>query len=147
MAEVVTPLEPSPSAPGSGVYVVVVVVAVAAGVLTGWFVGKNQSGVVSPRGGSSVVKSIEKPGNEEGIRDPKRFPDKAEGMVKINDGKITREGTHVLVRGDVSQNAYLTSANIDLEKYVDKKVEVMGQTNKAQKAGWLLDVGWIKVNE
>jgi len=36
---------------------------------------------------------------------------------------------------------------IDLEKFVGRKVKVWGQTFAAQKAGWLMDVGKLKVLE
>ena len=84
---------------------------------------------------------------EEGVKDASTFKDTATGVLQVNDGKITTEGTHILVRGDVSQNAYLTSSVIDLSKYIGKKVQVWGETFKGQKAGWLMDVGRIKVVE
>lgn len=83
--------------------------------------------------------------NEEGVKDASTFRDTTTGTLQVNDGKITKEGTHVLVRGDASQNAYLTSSVIDLDKYVGKKVQVWGETFKGQTAGWLMDVGRIKV--
>ncbi len=90
------------------------------------------------------VEIIKTP-SEEGVKDASTFRDTATGMVQENDGKITNEGTHVLIRGDASQNAYLTSSVIDLSKYIGKKVQVWGETFKGQKAGWLMDVGRIKV--
>jgi len=39
----------------------------------------------------------------------------------------------------------LTSSVVDLDKFVGKKVEIYGQTNTAEKAGWLLDVGYARV--
>ena len=47
--------------------------------------------------------------------------------------------------GDASQNVYLTSSVIDLSKYTGKKVQVWGETFQGQKAGWLMDVGRIKL--
>ena len=88
---------------------------------------------------------IVKTANEEGVKDASTFRDTATGQLSENDGKITNEGTHILVRGDASQNAYLTSSVIDLSKYIGKKVQVWGETFKGQKAGWLMDVGRIKV--
>lgn len=88
---------------------------------------------------------IVKTATEEGVKDAATFRDTATGELMENDGKITDEGTHILVRGDPSQNAYLTSSVIDLSKYVGKKVQVWGETYKGQKAGWLMDVGRIKV--
>lgn len=83
--------------------------------------------------------------NEEGVKDASTFRDTATGNLIENDGKITTEGTTILVRGDASQNVYLTSSVIDLFKYTGKKVQVWGETFQGQKAGWLMDVGRIKV--
>lgn len=81
-----------------------------------------------------------------GSDDLKTFKDKTEGVLK--EGGIEGEGQYYLVRpGGDSQNVYLTSSNIDLSKFLNKKVRVWGQTNTAQKAGWLMDVGRLEVLE
>jgi hypothetical protein len=78
-----------------------------------------------------------------GIKDTKRFPDKAEG--KLVEGGIDGEGSFHLERaGGKSQNVYLTSSIVDLSEYVGKKVRVWGETFAAQKAGWLMDVGYVE---
>ncbi len=79
-----------------------------------------------------------------GIFDKKTFPDSAEGVMK--EGGIEGEGSFHLERpGGESQNVYLTSSAVDLSKYLRKKVKVWGQTFTAQKAGWLMDVGYVEV--
>lgn len=76
----------------------------------------------------------------------KTFADSATGTVKA--GGINGEGTHTLEReGGKTQNAALTSSVVDLDLFVGKKVEVKGETNDSNKAGWLMDVGSIKVLE
>ncbi|MCL5438408.1 MAG: hypothetical protein M1268_00280 [Patescibacteria group bacterium] len=81
-----------------------------------------------------------------GSGDTKVFKDTAEGILK--EGGIDGEGQYHLVRpGGDSQNVYLTSSLVDLSKYVDRKVKVWGETQKAQKAGWLMDVGKLEVLE
>jgi hypothetical protein len=40
---------------------------------------------------------------------------------------------------------YLTSTVIDLQSFVGKKVKVWGETLSGLHAGWLMDVGKIKV--
>jgi hypothetical protein len=81
-----------------------------------------------------------------GIEDEKTFRDTAEGLLEK--GGIDGEGTHHLVReGGPSQNVYLTSSVVDLSQFVGKKVRVWGETFAAQHAGWLMDVGRIKVIE
>lgn len=74
------------------------------------------------------------------------FSDSATGVIKL--GGVNNEGTHTLLRdGGVTQNAALTSSVIDLDLFVDKKVEVKGETNDSNKAGWFMDVGSIKILE
>jgi len=81
-----------------------------------------------------------------GANDKSQFPDEAEGMLV--DGGIDGEGTHHLERpGGVSQNVYLTSSNVDLNKFINHKVKVDGKTFSAEKAGWLMDVGQLEVLE
>lgn len=72
------------------------------------------------------------------------FRDNAEGVLK--EGGMGGEGSHHLVRpGGDSQNVYLTSSIVDLSLFVDRKIKVWGETFKAQKAGWLMDVGRVEV--
>lgn len=116
-------------------------------VLLGFFTGyvlyvKNTAGRVRLAGRN--VEVVKTP-TEEGVKDASTFKDTATGTLQENDGKITTEGTHILTRGDASQNVYLTSSVIDLSKYVGKKVQIWGETFQGQKAGWLMDVGRIKV--
>lgn len=76
----------------------------------------------------------------------KTFADSATGTIKA--GGVNGEGTHTLEReGGKTQNAALTSSVVDLDLFVGKKVEVKGETNASNKAGWLLDVGSIKILE
>jgi len=85
-------------------------------------------------------------GKSEGIDNPSLFPDNATGELQVNDGSFTNEGTHMLIReGGPNQTVYLTSSVVDLDKYVGKTVMIKGQTNTAQKAGWLMEVGYIQV--
>lgn len=81
-----------------------------------------------------------------GANDKSQFPDEAEG--KLVEGGIDGEGTHHLERpGGPSQNVYLTSSNVDLQKFEGRKVKVDGKTFAAEKAGWLMDVGQLEVLE
>jgi len=76
----------------------------------------------------------------------KNFGDSAMGTIKA--GGVNGEGTHTLLReGGVTQNAALTSSVVDLDLFIDKKVEVKGETNDSNKAGWFMDVGSIKILE
>lgn len=79
--------------------------------------------------------------------DTKTFRDFAEGTIKAkpqpsDPGEYT-EGTHTLEReGAVS--VALTSSVVDLSQYEGKKVKVFGETQKALKEGWLMDVGKVE---
>jgi hypothetical protein len=122
---------------------VILILVLVFGVLTGFGLYRYRSSGTVRLAGSDVevVKTV----NEEGVKDASTFRDTATGNIVENDGKLTDEGTHILVRGDASQNVYLTSSVIDLSKYIGKKVQIWGETFGGQKAGWLMDVGRIKV--
>lgn len=122
---------------------IIIVVIVVVGLLSGYgLYAYNTSGTVRLAGKDVEVVSTP---TEEGVKDASTFKDTATGKIIANDGKITTEGTYILTRGDVSQNVYLTSSVIDLSKYEGKTVQVWGETFSGQKAGWLMDVGRIKV--
>lgn len=146
-ANVVKPLEGDTLAADKGTfgkqavvyYLVMVVLGLAVG--SGVYAFKNYG---LTRYAGRDVQVVNTP-TEEGVKDASNFKDTATGKVISNDGKITGEGTHILIRGDISQNVYLTSSVIDLSKYENKNVQVWGETYKAQTAGWLMDIGRIKV--
>lgn len=82
--------------------------------------------------------------NEAGVDNSEAFPDSAVGVLM--EGGKDGEGTHYLDRGmGADKYVYLTSTVINMQKFVGKNVEVRGQTLSARKAGWLMDVGRIKV--
>lgn len=84
--------------------------------------------------------------NEVGSKDTKVYRDSATG--KLESGGISGEGTHHLVLDSNPKNsAYLVSSVIDLNEFVGKHVEVRGETLKAIKAPWLMDVGYVKILE
>lgn len=134
----------SPAVPVGKKAYLLLLIPVVLGVLTGLLLfKKNTSGTVRLSGKNIQVISTP---TEEGVKDAATFKDTATGILSENDGKLTAEGTHILAReGGVSQNVYLTSSVIDLSKYVGKKVQVWGETFSGQKAGWLMDVGRIKI--
>ncbi len=119
-------------------------VLIVAGILTGYLVSNQPVGSKSSNTGTTAgSNSSVKKGTIEGSNDTGTFKDTAEGVLK--QGGIDGEGAFHLVRpGGDSQNVYLTSSIVDLSKYVDAKVKVWGQTQKAQVAGWLMDVGRIE---
>jgi hypothetical protein len=125
--------------------VIVAVVIVAAGVATGFFLSKGGKKVTSQNNTVSG-KDIVQTANEVGSKDTKTFSDKATGVIEK--GGSSGEGTHKLIRaGGPSQTVYLISSIVDLDQYVGKKVEVYGQTLRAQKVSWLMDVGRLIILE
>lgn len=116
------------------------------GVGTGFYLSRLSSGDLLFGGKIEVAPGAQVKEKEVGLKDERTFRDKAEGILE--EGGIDGEGTHHLVReGGSSQNVYLTSSVINLDEFLGKRIEVWGETHKAQKAGWLMDVGRIKIIE
>lgn len=87
-----------------------------------------------------------KVGDTFGSPDEKTFRDQAEGILVA--GGIDGEGSHHIERGDnKSQWVYITSSVVDLDLLVGDRVTIWGETNQGKKAGWLMDVGRLKVQE
>ena len=116
---------------------------IIAGVVIGYFLSSRSS-----PNSNSIVKGddIIQTKNEVGSTDTKTFRDTAQGVIEA--GGLNGEGTHKLIRtGGPSQTVYLVSSIVDLDQYVGKKVDVWGETIRAQKVGWLMDVGRLKMIE
>lgn len=130
--------------PKMPLYIGIAFLVVLLGVGSGWLIAsKTTGGTRSPTKSAPGAKAG---ATEAGIGDEKTFKDTATGTLQ--EGGISGEGTHHLVRpGGDTQNVYLTSTVIDLGSFVGKKVQVWGQTIAGQQAGWLMDVGKIKVVE
>ena len=125
--------------------IVVGILVVSAGAGTGWLLSGGAKGKVLGNG-SQAAPGAKETENEAGIADESTFRDSAEGTIE--EGGIDGEGTHHLEReGGESQYVYLTSTVIDLESFVGKKVKIWGETISARKAGWLMDVGKVKVTD
>lgn len=125
--------------------IIALIAVVLLGIGSGYFLAKNTKTALTnlgvPSSGSTVTK-----GTTVGSEDLKTFKDIAEG--KLEKGGIDGEGQFHLVRpGGASQNVYMTSSIVDLSLFIGKKVKVWGETQKAQKAGWLMDVGRVEVLE
>lgn len=126
---------------------VLFIVIIVVGLFSGYFVaGKSggSSSLLGTKSGTSSNSSSASSGTVVGSNDTSTFKDTAQGMLKA--GGIEDEGAFHLERdGGPSQNVYLTSSIVDLSKFIGKKVKVWGQTQKAQHAGWLMDVGRVEV--
>lgn len=131
----------------------VLVAAVILGVGTGYLLFTNSATLSTPKKmvatqQTNTTKEGEKVivGKVYGSPDASTFKDSAEGVLLA--GGINGEGSHRIVRdGGESQTVYLTSSIVDLTMFVNHKVVVKGETFKAQRAGWLMDVGQVKVLE
>lgn len=123
------------------VLTVVSLLGIGSGFLLSRSGGKIDSVTLGKGGKTSVPK-----GTIIGSNDLKTFKDTTEGILQR--GGIDGEGQYHLVRpGGDSQNVYVTSSLVDLSQFVGVKVKVWGETQKAQKAGWLMDVGRVQVLE
>lgn len=122
--------------------VIVLIIIGLLGVGTGYVVSKITSG--TSQSGAPIMAGTSVKGKTFGSGNAAVFKDTAEG--KLVDGGINGEGQYHLVRpGGDSQNVYLTSSLVDLSQFLGKKIKVWGQTQAAQSAGWLMDVGKVEV--
>lgn len=131
----------------SGKVLIFFVIVILLGVGSGYILSKHNavtvpsSATTAGTNGSSLVK-----GATYGSGDSATFKDTAEGVVQK--GGIGDEGQFHLVRpGGDSQNVYMTSSLVDLSQFIGHKVKVWGATQKAQVAGWLMDVGKVEVEQ
>jgi hypothetical protein len=125
-------------------FIIVLVIIVLLGVGSGYYLAQKGGSTGGLNSKQTVSSGEIKKGTTEGASDTSSFKDTAEGTLK--EGGVDGEGAFHLERpGGQSQNVYLTSSIVDLSKYVGKKIKVWGQTQKAQTAGWLMDVGKIEV--
>lgn len=122
------------------------VIAAVVGVMTGYVLSDRGSSDGNTLTSGTIDSSSISKGTVVGSDDTKLFKDTASGVLE--NGGINGEGQFHLVRpGGESQSVYLTSSSVDLSKFVGKKIKVWGQTQKAQYAGWLMDVGRVEVLE
>lgn len=117
----------------------VVIAALVLGTLTGY--------IMSTKNNSSPVSSLVTGKPKTAQQDTRTFRDFAEGTIKAKpqpkEGEEYAEGTHLLIREDGVPVA-LTSSVVDLSGYEGKKVKVFGESQKALKEGWLMDVGRVE---
>lgn len=141
-------------AKNKNVFLPLVIVVVMLGVGTGYVMASatnkpNITEIAAPtniEGESAGESQAVKVGQVIGAKDASSFKDSAEGVVLA--GGLDGEGSHRIVRpGGASQNVYLTSSVMDLKMLEGHKVRVSGETFKAQKAGWLMDVGRAEILE
>jgi hypothetical protein len=122
---------------------VLLLVMVVLGSGSGLLIAKGSA--ISTAGSDEVnSKDDVKKGTTFGVNDTATFKDEAEGTLK--EGGIEGEGQYHLERpGGPTQSVYLTSSVVDLSILKGRKIKVWGQTQKAQHAPWLMDVGRVEV--
>jgi hypothetical protein len=121
-------------------------VVVTLGLLSGYGLSRAMGGRVETKSFGEVADAELAVGDVIGSENEKIFSDEVEGVIVK--GGIEGEGSHHLLRpGGDSQTVYMTSSVLDLDKFVDHRVKVWGETFDAQKAGWLMDAGRIEVLE
>lgn len=125
------------------IFIIGAFVVVLLGVATAWLIfpklNKNSSSQKAAPGVAATSK-------EAGKLDPNIKYDTATGILQ--EGGFSGEGTYHLVReGGSEKNVYLTSSMVDLSVFVNKKVNIWGETLASKKVGWLMDVAKIQVAE
>jgi hypothetical protein len=122
--------------------IILTVVIILAGITSGYFLSQKGGGPTPVA--RDVAEGDIETGMTVGVADEKTFKDSAEGELVA--GGLDGEGSHHLRRpGGDTQNVYLTSSIVDLDKFVGRQVKVWGETFSASKAGWLMDVGKLQV--
>ncbi len=122
------------------IFLVILGVAVILGVGSGYLLSKNSNSQITAN-----LSISEKPKTAQ--QDNRTFRDFAQGTIQKRPAPKNHneyvEGTHLLVR-DGAVPVALTSSVVDLSLYEGKKVKIFGETQKAIKEGWLMDVGKIE---
>jgi hypothetical protein len=118
--------------------IILVAISLISGVATGFVLAKN-----NPKSGISAASPETIKAAKESGEVAKNCKDFDEGTLKAKgkaeDNTEYSEGTHLLDRPGKTP-VTLTSSYVDLSQYEGKKVKVFGETQKALKAGWLMDV-------
>lgn len=131
-------------------FIILLILVVGLGVISGYCLSRQGSSSNSTtKDNLTVINKVSpdkiKVGAVFGSPD-QVFKDTTIGTLEKNG--LEGEGTHKLIReGGPSQTAYVTSSTLDLDQFLGKKVQIWGETFKAQKAGWLMDVGRLKILE
>ncbi|MBP9670241.1 hypothetical protein KBD75_02470 [Candidatus Woesebacteria bacterium] len=132
---------------------IIISTGIVLGLVAGFFIAQKE--LLLANGGVSLTSTTTqeltsatnvKVGDVFGSADEKTFRDQAEGILMA--GGIDGEGSHHIERGaNKTQWVYITSSVVDLDLLVGDRVTIWGETNQGKKAGWLMDVGRLKVQE
>lgn len=127
-------------------FIIVIILGVGTGFIGHsifpWSAKATSNGTIKNQG--SAVTGL-KVGDVVGIED---VGEADEAMGILQSGGFEGEGSHHLVRpGGVDQTVYVTSSVVDLDQFVGHKITIWGDTFSAQKAGWLMDVVKVRLEE
>jgi hypothetical protein len=122
------------------IFLVILVVALILGIGSGYLLSKNSNNSIT-----NNLPIVEKAKTAQ--TENRTFRDFAQGTIQKRTAPKNPNdyvgGTHLLVR-DGAVPVALTSSVVDLSLYEGKKVKVFGETQKAIKEGWLMDVGKVE---
>lgn len=125
-------------------YIIGAFLVVLTGVLFAWFISSK---VINKTSSSDkAAPGVKVTTKEAGQLDPNVKYDNATGVLK--EGGLNGEGNYHLEReGGPSKSVYLTSSMIDLSLFIDKDVQIWGDTLASKKVGWLMDVAKVQVTQ
>ena len=115
-------------------------------VLVGVGTAKILSGKMSRGSSAGAAPGAKVTSTSAGVLDPTVKYDTATGVLQT--GGLNGEGTYHLVRdGGASHYVYLISSVVDLNAFVNKNVQIWGETEASKKVGWLMDVAKVQVTQ
>lgn len=145
MEDTALPLKTMEAPSLNKIFIGILVASIVLGGVAGFLLSRSNksSGSASTPAASTIQAKT-------ASQDNQTFRDFAEGTIQKRpdpkDSSEYVEGTHLLVR-DGAVPVALTSSVVDLSQYEGKRVKVFGETQKAIKEGWLMDVGKVEVKK
>lgn len=135
-----SPVKDLPPSNLNRIFLGVIVLAIVLGGILGILLGNKKNT-------SSLSTELDNKPVTSAQQDKRTFRDFAEGKIEKRPAPKNPEdyieGTHMLIR-DGAVPVALTSSVVDLSQYEGKRVKVFGETQKAIKEGWLMDVGKVE---
>jgi len=122
----------------------VVILSIAFGVVSGFFLDKSNLltyGTWNQFGQNQTIKFHK--GDQFGPSSSAGVNDSAIGILKASDD--LNKGSHKLIRGSDSLTVYLISSTLDLNQFLNKGLQVWGETIQNKNVGWFMDVIRLKI--
>jgi hypothetical protein len=130
-----------------------IIIIISIGLALGFWISRFEKIPKSLTSSNKDIISIEEISDSSQIETGKTYGNngkiyKDTAMGVVEKGSINGVGTHILNRdGGDTQRISLISSSVDLDLFIDRKIEVKGETNASSKTAWLLDVGVVTVLE